>query len=395
MSPLDEAIIANDQLPEQQRESNVKLGAKFGVSEAAVRRHRRAIRRRGQQANTQTDAFFGVPTQAITSRGRTVRLEDGSYEKITYIPGAAEREEAKRLSYQDLAPILAQPLTKPGWAPSRAATLAVVLSDLQLGKTGSRGGTPDTLRRLDNIIAQITDHCSRHRYQEIILIDAGDVCEGFDNTVSQSQTNDIDLTTQVRTAQAVMAKTLKALAGHAPDVAYVAVPSNHCQLRKGIGQNQRVGKPSNDWGLLIQDNVRMAVEGREGYERVKFKTPNEWEESLTITTVDGTHMGVTHGHVCGSKAKVADWFRNQAFGHVAGLHEATVLLHGHWHSFGITTLGNDHQIISAPTCDPGSDWFRNQAGDSTQPCALTFELANDESSAWTLWRELPDYPPAA
>ena len=37
MSPLDEAIIANDQLPEQQRESNVKLGARFGVSEAAVR----------------------------------------------------------------------------------------------------------------------------------------------------------------------------------------------------------------------------------------------------------------------------------------------------------------------------------------------------------------------
>lgn len=395
MSPLDEAIIANDQLPEQQRESNVKLGARFGVSEAAVRRHRRAIRRRNNQADTQTDAFFGVPTQAITSRGRTVRLEDGSYEKITYIPGAAEREEAKRLSYQDLAPILNEPPTKPTWAPSRPATLAVVLSDLQIGKTGSRGGTPDTLRRLDNIIGQIADHCARHRYQEILLIDAGDICEGFDNTVSQAQTNDIDLTTQIRTAQAVMAKTLKALAGHAPDITYVAVPSNHCQLRKGIGSGQRVGKPSNDWGLLIQDNIRMAVEGREGYEHIKFLAPNEWEESLTVTTVDGTHMGVTHGHVCGSKARVADWFRNQAFGHVAGLHEATILLHGHWHNFGITTLGNDHQIISAPTCDPGSDWFRNQAGDSSQPCALTFELASDTSSAWTLWSELPDYPPAA
>lgn len=52
MSPLDEAIIANDQLPEQQRTSNVKLGARFGVSEAAVRRHRRAIRRRNNQADT-------------------------------------------------------------------------------------------------------------------------------------------------------------------------------------------------------------------------------------------------------------------------------------------------------------------------------------------------------
>jgi len=395
MSPLDEAIIANDQLPEQQRESNVKLGGRFGVSEAAVRRHRRAIRRRSNQADTQTDAFFGVPTQAITSRGKTVRLDDGSYEKITYVPGAVEREEAKRLSYQDLAPILAAPPTKPSWAPSRPATLAVVLSDLQIGKTDARGGTSDTLRRLNSIIGQIADHCARHRYQEILLIDAGDICEGFDNTVSQSQTNDLDLTSQIRTAQAVMAKALKALAAHAPDVTYVAVPSNHCQLRKGVGRNQRVGKPSNDWGLLIQDNIRMATEGRPGYEHVKFAAPNEREESLTVATVDGTHMGVTHGHVCGSKARVADWFRNQAFGHVAGLHRATILLHGHWHNFGVTTLGNNHQIISAPTCDPGSGWFRNQAGDSSQPCALTFELASDTSSAWALWSELPDFPPAA
>lgn len=395
MSPLDEAIIANDQLPEQQRESNVKLGARYGVSEAAVRRHRRAIRRRGEQANTQTDAFFGVPTQAITSRGKTVRLEDGSYEKITYIPGAAEREEAKRLSYRDLLPILAGAPTEPAWAPSHPGTLAVVLSDLQIGKTGSRGGTPDTLRRLDNIIGQIADHCARHRYQEILLIDAGDICEGFDNAVSQEQTNDLDLTTQIRTAQAVMAKTLRALLAHAPDITYIAVPSNHCQLRKGIGRNQRVGRPSNDWGLLIQDNIRMTVEGRPGYEHVKFRAPAEWEETLTFTTIDGTHLGVTHGHVCGSKARVADWFRNQAFGHVAGLHKATILLHGHWHNFGITTLGNNHQIISAPTCDTGSDWFRNQAGSSSQPCALTFELSADTSSAWTLWSELPDYPPAA
>ena len=106
-------------------------------------------------------------------------------------------------------------------------------------------------------------------------------------------------------------------------------------------------------------------------------------------------MGIAHFHICGSKSRVADWFRNQAFGHVASLHQATILLHGHWHNFGITTLGNNHQIISAPTCDTGSDWFRNQAGDSSHPCALTFELAAGTSLAWTLWSELPDYPPAA
>jgi len=162
----------------------------------------------------------------------------------------------------------------------------------QTGRTGSGGGTPDTLRRLDNIIGQIADHCARHRYQEILLIDAGDICEGFDNTVSQEQTNDLDLTTQIRTAQAVMAKALKALAGHAPDVSYIAVPSNHCQLRRGTGRSQRVGKPSNDWGLLIQDNIRMTVEGRPGYEHGKFRAPAEQEETLTLNTLGGTHHAV-------------------------------------------------------------------------------------------------------
>ena len=105
MSPLDEAIIANDSLPQHQRRTNQAIADEYGTSEAAVRRHRKALKRRSEQRQQGTDAYFGVPTEAITARGKTVRLADGSYEKITWKPGAAERAEVKRLAYNDIAPL--------------------------------------------------------------------------------------------------------------------------------------------------------------------------------------------------------------------------------------------------------------------------------------------------
>ena len=93
MSPLDEAIIANDALPERERKTNIDLAEEFNTSEATVRRHRRALKRKGRDA-LDRDEFFDLPVGAITKRGKTVRLADGSYEKIEYRPGSLEMEEA-------------------------------------------------------------------------------------------------------------------------------------------------------------------------------------------------------------------------------------------------------------------------------------------------------------
>ena len=45
MSPLEEAIIANDALPERERKTNIDLAEEFNTSEATVRRRRRALKR--------------------------------------------------------------------------------------------------------------------------------------------------------------------------------------------------------------------------------------------------------------------------------------------------------------------------------------------------------------
>jgi hypothetical protein len=380
---LDEAILQNDSLPQHQRRTNQAIADEFGTSEAAVRRHRKALKRRSEIGKGGVDEYFGVPVEAITARGKTVRLADGSYEKITYKPGVVERGEVQAKRFDDLAPIFAETPT-PAAPVASPSTLVVVLSDLQIGKTDRAGGTEGTVRRVRSAAARITDHAAGH-YQKIILVDCGDATEGFSNTVSQAQTNDLPLTYQIRTAQALLADTLRALSPAAPEITYVAVPSNHCQVRAGIGRSNRASFPGDDYGLLIADNIRQIVADRPGYGHIKFEAPEKRLESLTVRAADGTAMGVTHGHAAGSKTRVADWFRGQAFGCVAGMQNARVLLHGHWHSFSVQTVGDSRQIICAPTADPGSSWFQNASGESSTPALLTFELGGGTSSGWRLW----------
>lgn len=382
MSPLDEAIIANDSLPQHQRRTNQAIADEFGTSEAAVRRHRKALKRRSEQQKRGTDAYFGVPTEAITARGKTIRLADGSYEKITWRPGVAERAEVKRLAYDDIAPLFAE---NPHPTPerSRSGTLVAVISDMQIGKTDARGGTKETVRAVRSAISGIALEAAA--YDEVVMVDCGDSTENFTNTVSQAQTCDMGLVEQIRTAQGVLADAVRLLAQACPTVTYVAVPSNHCQVRAGVGRSNRANIAADDYGLLIQSNIQMALEGRPGFEGVSFLAPSPHLESLTVRAQDGTVMGVTHGHAAGSKSRVADWFRGQAFGCVAGMQDARVLLHGHWHSFSVQTIGDSRQIICAPTIDPGSSWFQNASGESSKPALLTFELGGGTSSSWRLW----------
>ena len=154
MTPLDEAITENDSLPQHQRRTNQAIADEYGTSEAAVRRHRKALKRRSEQRQQDTDAYFGVPTEAITTRGKTVRLADGSYEKITWKPGAAEQAEVKRLAYEDVAPLFAEKPTPAADRP-RKGTYVVVISDMQIGKTDVRGGTKETVQAVRSAIARI------------------------------------------------------------------------------------------------------------------------------------------------------------------------------------------------------------------------------------------------
>nr|DAV28612.1 MAG TPA: DNA polymerase II small subunit [Caudoviricetes sp.] len=386
MTPLDEAIIENDLLPEDQRASNVELAERFNVSEASVRRHRAKLKRRGAP-DMGHDAFFNdVPVDAIVHRGKTIRLPDGSYEKITWKPGTAEMAEAKRLSYEDLAHVFHEPILPKPTKVSDASTKVVCLADFQLGKVGSGGGTEDTIRLVRRAIRDIADDIRfRGPYKRIILADVGDSTEGFWNVASQAQTNDLSLTDQIRTVQRLYAEALQAFAPLCSSLYYVAVPSNHCAVRTGPGKNSRANAPDDDFGIMISKNIEDIIAGRPGYEHVKFFRPEKWEEAVTVDAADGTRIGFTHGHLAGSQSKVPGWFRDLAFGRRSGLYDARVLVHGHWHNFAVSQAGDARWIISCPSADRGSDWWTNLSGDSTKPAILTFEAQSGNASSWEFY----------
>nr|DAX46896.1 MAG TPA: DNA polymerase II small subunit [Caudoviricetes sp.] len=386
MSPLEEAIIANDALPERERKTNIDLAEEFHTSEATVRRRRRALKRKGRD-ELDRDAFFDLPVGAITKRGKTVRLADGSYEKIEYRPGALEMEEAKRLSYEDLEPVFREPLLpKPDPSIHEDDTLIVCLADFQVGKTQSGGGTEDTVRLVRRAIKDIADDILfRDPYKRIIIADVGDSTEGFWNVASQAQTNDLSLTDQIRTVQRLYAEALRTLAPLCSSLYYVAVPSNHCAVRTGPGKNSRANAPDDDFGIMISKNIEDIVEDREGFEHVQFFRPEKWEEAVTVEAADGTRIGFTHGHLAGTQAKVPTWFRDLAFGRRSGLYDARILVHGHWHNFAVSQVGDARWIISCPSADRGSDWWTNVSGDSTKPAILTFEARDGSASSWELY----------
>jgi hypothetical protein len=388
---IDRAILEEARKPRRERMSNVALGRMFDVHETTIRRHKQALQKALRLPVEQDrDEFFDIPVNAITQRRRTVRLEDGSYERVTYNPAVAIAEDVREASYEELEKVFDRAVLSvaPKVEADRPKTLVVCLSDFQVGKSDSLGGTQETVNRVMTTLKRITEWIQAEgSYEEIIIADVGDVCEGFWNVTAQQQTNDLSLTDQIRVAQRLMAEAVAMLAPLCTRMTYVSIPSNHCAVRTGKGNDNRASSPDDDFGLLISDTIQAIMSGREPFSHVNFAKPQKWEEAVTVETADGTAVGFTHGHLAGSQAKIPSWFRDLAFGHRSGLHEASILVHGHFHNFGVSLVGDNKFIIGCPTADNGSSWFTNRTGDATDPALLTFEVQNKKAKRWELWYE--------
>lgn len=352
--------------------TNTALADSLGTTESSIRRHRKHL---SVAELSDVDPFFSdVPNAAITSRGKSIRTVDGSWEKVTWNPGIAALAEA--LEYDDIDRLLTEtpPIKYADFTAvaQRATSMSVCVADLQVGKVDENGGSPALLTRFKNSLDTVVARALFWRPSEIVLWELGDVLEGFNNTAQQRETNDLDLVTQIRTARRLLADAIRALAPLCESLVLISVPSNHGAVRVGMGNKMNASTPNNDYGIEINHMLEDQFEGRPGYEHVTFKRPAGHAQGLVHLTADGTNVGAVHGHQANSSAKMGDFWKGQSHGRRDNLHEADILLFGHHHHFSLNQSGDSRWLIGAPSLDGGSAWYTSRTGESSESGILVF-----------------------
>lgn len=261
-----------------------------------------------------------------------------------------------------------RPSLKPA---SSGIVTVVVLSDVQAGKVGARGGTPELIDRLVEKREKLAAHLSNRRPERTVLAEAGDLFEGFESGGNPMFTNDLSLAQQMDLAATEVIEFVKVMHRHG-HVDVMCVPSNHTAWRNG---KQNLGKPSDDLGLQVHRFVEReaAAAGLDA----SWTYPAPYDESVTLD-VAGTVLGLVHGNQFAPRGATNWWAQQTHGGQPVGA--ADVLVTGHYHHLTVVPTGRNPYSgrskwwLQAPTLDNGSDWFRNKAGDDSDPGLLVFDI---------------------
>jgi hypothetical protein len=266
--------------------------------------------------------------------------------------------------------------------------LVVLWSDLQVGKVDHRGGTEAMFKRIAETQVKLINKVKEIKPERIIFGDVGDVIENFGNVADLHQlaTNSMSLMQQVDVATAMAWETLKELTKYAP-VTYLSVGSNHCQFRVN---KQKVGSATDDWGIHI--GRTLARLSKEVGLDITFHEPATHDESLALDIFgDSFHvLGMVHGHQANRPEGIPDWWRKQSFGKQS-VTAATVLVSGHFHHLRVQELGSTNRgtsrfWVQAATLDNGSNWWRLNSGEDSQPGLVCFALEKEKDFTGTVWK---------
>lgn len=257
--------------------------------------------------------------------------------------------------------------------PSGRVTV-VALSDVQAGKTGSRGGTPELIDRLTEKREKLAAELKRRKPASTVLAECGDLFEGFESGGNPMFTNDLSLPQQMDLAGTELFEFLRVMSRHG-HVDVGAVTSNHTAWRRG---KLELGRPGDDLGLFVHRQVQK-VAAAAGMDAT-WTIPAEHDHSVRLDVL-GTGLGLVHGNQF-SPGRAIDWWAKQTHGGQP-VGAADILLTGHYHSLIVMPTGRNPYTgkskwwLQAPTLDSGSDWFRNTAGEDSDPGLLIFDITDD------------------
>ena len=261
-------------------------------------------------------------------------------------------------------------------------TRIVLISDLQVGKQDRRGGTSELIARVSQIIDNLNEVMAENPCSRCVVVDPGDLIEGFENTSSQQFTNDLSHPEMLRVARSILTDIVATIASQHESVLVATCPSNHGAWRRGKGS---LGRPGDDYGVDVHLSVKEALERDPRFQNIEWKTPESLWDEITFFNERGFDFAVTHGHQARTK-KFEDYWRKQA-GTFSQAHNVDIVYSGHYHSFisqslGLNAKGNERLHIQAPAMDNGSTWWYNISGDQSKPGIVT-HILDDEG-----WKDI-------
>ena len=340
--------------------TNTKLAHLADTSERSIRRHRQPL---NNPLAAKDEFFKDIPEAIITSRGQSIRTDDGSWQKVTYRPQDLARLEAQQTLFADCLDAI-QGFEAPVFdGETRDFAEVFGKADEQFGKAGETGGgTKQTIERVLTSAQRFAERVKISHPRAIVITDGGDGIENMWNVPShQLSTNDLDLTEQIRVHRRTTLEILKMLAPLAPEVYYVSVPSNHGQVRNA--PQASVGGVDNDFGVEVSHQLEdICLESSsEALRAIKFIRPEKYQETATLE-VCGTKMAFNHGHRTSGGINGHDaWWAAQDHGRMPGW-DADILFVWHYHTLRLDQSGDGRWIICGSASEPSSDYFALSRG---------------------------------
>jgi hypothetical protein len=377
------------------------VGAAVGVSAASAEvladRANRAMKEAYDAATELAASTLGVSPEAVTPYRASLRIPKmggGSWLRVDIDPTKAALAEGERVAFETLRTDMdryADSYVKQARTGNSAGarvsgggcadgTLVVALADFQTGKTDVHGGTVNLYKRVRSVYAQM--EAELPHYKTIIAADLGDIIENFMNVGSQRQSNDLNLTDQLEAAISLIWEGLRVLHSKCDNLIYVAVPSNHCEVRTGVGNKNRASSVlSDDYGIHVQRQIRRMAEMRpDVYGNMSFVCPSDYDAACTVkpSADDKSVLFFEHGHVGGgaAQAKMRRHVKDMQAGRIAYAHLANIFVHGHYHTPEMYLVGDKTWVVGVSSIDAGSSWFTNATGESA-PSAVTSFVAKD------------------
>ena len=267
-----------------------------------------------------------------------------------------------------------KPLKRHNTNEVSGRALVVLLSDWQIGKTDSNGGTNGTVDRIcagiDGVSVRIRELAKVGRpVDSVYLVGMGDLVEGCSgHYATQTFSVDLDDREQDRVVRRLILRAVETVAPLVDRVVVAAVPGNHGENRNAAGKAYTRITDSRDLACF-ETTAEVLAANPDRYGHVSVVTADAY--TLTLD-VGGVPIGFAHGHrgAGGGQTKIEAWWKGQALGRQP-IADAQILCLGHYHHL-LCSEATGRTVFQAPAMDPGSQWFTDQTGQASETGMLTF-----------------------